>query len=75
MPSLRSSHRLLLVAAVLFTASVTRAWAGAKFAGTTGYEIIKDNTEVVMTAGAIVNNSGENATGTLMVKLWALDSP
>ena len=49
--------------------------AGAKFTGSTGYQIVRDSTQVSLTADYIENTSKENATGTLMMKLWATDAP
>ncbi|MCE9520186.1 MAG: hypothetical protein K8R87_11630 [Verrucomicrobia bacterium] len=49
--------------------------AAPKFSGATGYEIVKNSTEIVISAGAIENTSKENATGTLMLKVWARDTP
>ncbi len=58
-----------------FVFSAARLHASAKFSGSTGYQISDDKMSVTLTADAVKNPSAENATGTLMLKLWARDQP
>jgi len=51
------------------------AHAGAKFSGDTGFSVVNQGTSVSIKADAITNSSKENATGTLIVRLMALDAP
>ena len=66
-------RRLLLFSVVAMSTSLLQA--GAKFGGSTGYEIAADGNTVSLQAERIENTSAENATGTLYMKLWALDAP
>ncbi len=49
--------------------------AGVKITGSIRYQFGGQNATVSFGCDGIANNSKENATGTLMVKLWALDAP
>lgn len=49
------------------------AQADAKFKGATGYQV--NGNTVTLTAASVYNPSAENASGTLMLKLWACDQP
>ncbi len=49
--------------------------ADAKFGGSTGYQVLNGGTQILMRADHIQNPSSENATGTLLVKVWAFDAP
>ncbi|MCP5557934.1 MAG: hypothetical protein H7A55_09305 [Verrucomicrobiaceae bacterium] len=49
--------------------------AAPKFSGAVNYQFGAQNATVSISCGGITNSSAENATGTLMVKLWALRSP
>lgn len=62
-----------MACAAAFAGSVLQA--AARFSGATGYQIVRDGTAVTLEAASIENSGGENATGTLMLKLWALESP
>ena len=60
---------------LLLAAMASSAHAGARFKGSTGYQVLEGNTSVLLKADSIENTSKENATGTLMMKLWACDAP
>jgi len=49
--------------------------AGAKFQGGTGYQVTPDGSSVTIKADEIKNMSSSDATGTLLLKLWAFDAP
>lgn len=70
-------HRLALIALSLFTVLFGGGplRAAAKLGGFTGYQISDDRTSVTLTVDTVRNVSAENATGTLMLKLWARDQP
>lgn len=53
------------------------AWLSAapKIQGSVNYQFSTGNTTVTLTCGRIQNDSKENATGTIEVRLWALTSP
>lgn len=72
---IHSKARHLVLVAVFGALTTTGLRAGAKFSGATGYQIVKDGAAVSLEADFIENSSGNNATGTLMVKLWALEAP
>jgi hypothetical protein len=67
--------RLPFIVAALAAFTASHLYAGAKFSGSTGYEIVNDSRSVQLKADFVQNTSAENATGTLMLKLWALDAP
>lgn len=73
MPRHTFFRNLIFIVAAATTASELHA--GAKFSGSTGYEIVDDSRSVKLKADFVQNTSSENATGTLMMKLWALDAP
>ena len=60
---------------ILWCGLVQEAWAGPKMTGKTQYKFENGNTMVSFGAEGISNPSRENATGTLMMRLWALDRP
>lgn len=49
--------------------------AAPKIKGSVNYQFGKDNTTVTLACDRIQNDSSENATGTVQVRLWALDAP
>jgi hypothetical protein len=49
--------------------------AGPKIYGSCKYQFLAENTSVTFGCDKISNPSKENATGTLIVRLWALDAP
>ena len=65
---------MLQLAAVMFLIA-NPAHAGGKFSGATGFKVVNEGKSVSITVDAITNSSRENATGTLIVRLMALDSP
>ena len=65
---------VLHLSAVMFLLPNT-ARAGAKFSGATGFSVVNQGESVSITVDAITNSSKENATGTLIVRLMALDAP
>lgn len=65
--------RLLLLCFWLLL--VSGAAAAPKIKGSTNYQFGSGNTSVTVSCERIQNNSTENATGTIQVKLWALSSP
>ena len=73
--TLRYFKRCLLLTTGLAALALSHLQAGAKFSGATGYQIVKEGASVSLEADYIENSSRENATGTLMMKLWALDAP
>lgn len=51
------------------------ASAAVKIYGSSKFQFSTGNSQVTFGCGGINNTSSENATGTLMVRLWALDQP
>lgn len=68
-----SSIAKLLACAVLFAA--TTGSAAVKIYGSSKFQFSKGNSQVTFGCGGINNPSAENATGTIQVRLWALDKP
>lgn len=64
---------ILVISLVALGASSLHA--DAKFGGSTGYQVLNGGTQILMRADHIENSSAENATGTLLVKVWAFDAP
>ncbi len=64
-----------LLTILLLLGSTLGLMAGAKISGSTEFQFSAGNGEVTFGCGGINNPSKENATGTLMVRLWALESP
>lgn len=62
-----------LVCALLGLSNIL--FAGVKITGTTHYEFQAQNTTVTFGCEGLTNPSKENATGTLMLRLWALEAP
>ncbi len=71
----RSKFLSLLHLAAVLLLIPDAARAGGKFSGATGFKLVNEGGSVSITAGAITNTSKENATGTLIVRLMALDAP
>lgn len=67
-------HRLPLLALALALTSAALQ-AGAKFQGNVGYQISTDGLSVTLKADGIQNTSASDATGTLLMRLWASDAP
>lgn len=65
----------LLVLGTLLCLTCNSALAGPKFYGSAKYQFSNSNTMVTFGCGGINNPSKENATGTLIVKLWAISGP
>jgi hypothetical protein len=63
-----------LLTLLLFCCSITASHAGAKIEGGTRFKFVTP-TRVTLGCDRIVNPSRENATGTLMLRLWAVDQP
>lgn len=64
---------LLIMAAWMLVAS--SAFADAKMTGSTRFQFAAQNASVTFGCDRVQNTSKENATGTLMMRLWALDRP
>lgn len=60
---------------LLFFGHIQSALAGPKLTGKTQYKFEKGNSMVSFGADGIHNPSKENATGNLMMRLWAVDRP
>lgn len=69
----RASMKLPALFLILFLA--IHAHAAPKLAGSAGYQFGANNATVTMKCDAVSNNDAENATGTIQVRLWALDAP
>src|SRR3569623_1723947 len=57
------------------TCGSTALHAGAKLQGSTGYQVTPEGLSMTMKAEGIQNTSSTDATGTLLLKLWAFDAP
>ena len=64
-----------LVSAAAIVFATLSASADVKITGSTSFKFGPQNTTVTITCGGINNTSRENATGTLKMELWALNSP
>jgi hypothetical protein len=60
---------------LLVGATAADLMAAPKFYGSARYQFSNSNTMVTFGCGGINNPSKENATGTLIVKLWAIAAP
>ena len=67
--------KIFVLAVLLIAAAGIRLEAAPKIYGTYRYQFSSGNTMVTFGCGGINNPSKENATGTIMVRLWATDSP
>lgn len=65
--------RLLIV--VFFSSLASSAIGGLKISGSTRYQFSNQNGLVTFGCDRITNSSKEDATGTILVRLWALDAP
>jgi hypothetical protein len=65
----------LISLVLLLSSTVTNLVAAPKFYGSARYQFSNSNTMVTFGCGGISNPSKENATGTIIVKLWALAAP
>lgn len=63
---------LALLSVVAFTIAAS---AAPKLVGSSGYQFGANNATVTIKCDAISNDSAENATGTIQVRLWALAAP
>jgi hypothetical protein len=64
----------LLLAILFLCSSFTACLAGAKMEGGTRFKFVTP-TSVTIGCDRIANTSRENATGTLQLRLWAIDRP
>jgi hypothetical protein len=64
-----------LLTAAAFLLLTTTAPAALKMYGASKFAFSAGNSKVTFGCGGINNSSAENATGTIMVRLWALDKP
>lgn len=65
----------LLAASAFLCLTCSSLLASPKFYGSAKYQFSNSNTMVTFGCGGINNPSKENATGTLIVKLWAISGP
>lgn len=65
----------LLAASAFLCLTCSSLLASPKFYGSAKYQFSNSNTMVTFGCGGINNPSKENATGTIIVKLWALSAP
>ncbi len=78
MPAWRSNRSMNPTAllAILFSLlAASGLLAGPKIFGSTKFQFTTGNASVTFGCGGINNPSKENATGTVMVRLWALNAP
>lgn len=63
---------LMLVVSLVMSSGLM---AAPKIQGSVNYQFGAGNTSLTMSCGRIQNDSSENATGTIEVRLWALSAP
>lgn len=67
--------RVSFLTILLLLGSTLGLMAGPKISGSTKFQFAAGHTSVTFGCGGINNPGKENATGTIMVRLWALDAP